>query len=157
VIGRLKKYLEENGVPYEVLRAPEETFTAQETAAAMHVSGKEMIKPVLVKVDGRMSMAVLPAWRLLDFRKMALLVGAEEIRLAKESEFRELFPDCDLGAEPPFGNLYGLEVLLDDHLLSQQNVTFLAGSYKEALQISRSDYERLARPKTGDFCQEART
>ncbi len=151
--GRLKQYLEEQGVPYQVLRASEETYTAQETAAGLHVSGKELLKVVMARADGRLCMAVVPAARRLDLAKVAALMGSKQARLVPEGEFAALFPDCEVGAEPPFGHLYGLETLLDDHVLARDEVTFLAGSRQEAVQMSRADYERLARPKVGNFCQ----
>jgi Ala-tRNA(Pro) deacylase len=154
VIGRLKQYLEENGVAYEVLAAPgEEAYTAQELAARLHISGRELLKVVIVKADGRPCLAVVPAAKRLDLKKVAELLGAKRASLAPESEFAALFPDCEVGAEPPFGNLYGLETLVDDHFLTQEQVTFLAGSHREAVQMDRGRFEELVRPKVGDFCQ----
>jgi Ala-tRNA(Pro) deacylase len=153
VTGRLKQYLEENRVPYKVLTAAEGAYTAQETAARLHVSGKELAKAVIIKADGRLVMAVVPADRRVDFRKVAELVGASRATLARESEFEGAFPDCEVGAAPPFGNLYGLETLLDEHFLAQDQVTFLTGSHQEAVQMSRADYERLVQPRVADFCQ----
>jgi len=150
---RLREFLEHSRVPYEVLRASEDAYTAQEVAARLHVSGNELLKPVVLKADGRLVLAVVPAARRVDVRKAAELVGAKQVSLAPEGEFTHLFEDCDAGAEPPFGDLYGVETLLDDHVLGQAQVAFMAGTHHEAVQMGRADYERLARPKVGDLCQ----
>jgi Ala-tRNA(Pro) deacylase len=152
MIPRLKQYLDENGVRYEVLTTPEAAYTAQELAARFHVSGKELLKPVVVKADGRFCLAVVPAKLRLDLGKVADLLGVKKVSLAREGEFQDLFPDCEVGAEPPFGNLYGLETLVDDHLMADDEVTFLTGSHQEAVQMTRPDYERLVKPRLGDFC-----
>jgi len=152
--GRLKAYLDENRAAYRVLSTPEETYTAQETAHKLHVSGKELLKVVVVKTDGQgFHLAVVPAARLVDLRKVAEVVGADRASLASEGEFQERFPDCEVGAEPPFGHLYGIDTLVDEHVMERGEVAFLAGSHHEAVEMSRADFERLARPKVGDFCK----
>lgn len=150
---RLKQFLEENHVPYQLLFSGEEAFTAQEIAARLHVSGKKLAKPVFFKADGRLHMAVLPADRRLDLNKAARLVGAARASLAREEEFAGRFPDCEVGAEPPIGRLYGLDTLLDEHLRQFDTVVFLGGDRREAVELGRADYERLAEPGSGDICQ----
>lgn len=147
---RLEEYLREHGVPYELHEHPQ-AFTAQEVAGSEHVSGKKFAKVVIVLAGGRPAMLVLPASRKVDLAKAAVLLGDPEIRLAREREFALAFGDCEPGAMPPFGNLYGLPVLVDESLARQETVYFRAGSHKETMSIAFRDFVRLAHPLRGDF------
>jgi Ala-tRNA(Pro) deacylase len=150
ILKKLKDYLEKNRVSYEVGFHPE-VFTAQEIAAAQHVPGKEVAKVVMVKADGKMLMLVLPASYQIDAKKLKKVLKAKKISIAKEKQFGELFPDCEVGAMPPFGNLYNLEVWVDQVLTEDASIVFQAGNHIETMRIKYSDYARLVNPKVGDF------
>ena len=147
---RLNDYLEKNRVRYE-LGYHTMVYTAQEVAAAQHVPGREMAKVVMVKADGKMVMLVLPASYQVDMKKLKATLQCKKVGVAKEKEFEELFPDCEIGAMPPFGNLYNLEVWVDQVLTEDEFIVFQAGSHVETLKIKYSDYARLVNPKVGDF------
>jgi Ala-tRNA(Pro) deacylase len=150
ILKKLKDYLETNGVSYEVGFHPE-VFTAQEIAAAQHVPGKEMAKVVMVKADGKMLTLVLPASHQIDMKKLKRVLKCKKVSMAKEKEFEELFPDCEVGAMPPFGNLYRLEVLVDQVLAEDASIVFQAGNHIETVRMKYSDYARLVNPKVGNF------
>lgn len=152
-VQELSDFLDQQGVRYVTIRHSP-AYTAQEIAALAHVPGREMAKTVMVHVDGRMAMAVLPASRRVDLEHLREVVGAADVRLAEEHEFRELFPGCEPGAMPPFGNLYGLEVFVDAHLTEDEQIAFNAGTHHELLQMAYADYERLVRPKVLDFATQ---
>jgi Ala-tRNA(Pro) deacylase len=150
ILKRLREYLEKNGVSYEVgyhVRA----YTAQEIAAAQHVPGKEMAKVVMVRADEKIIMVVLPASYRLDMKKLKEVLNSKKVEILKEEEFQNLFPDCEIGAMPPLGNLYHLEVWVDRVLGENQSIVFQAGTHVETLRIKYSDYVRLVNPKVGDF------
>jgi Ala-tRNA(Pro) deacylase len=150
ILRNLKDYLEKNGVSYEVGFHPE-VFTAQEIAAAQHIPGKEMAKVVMVKADGKTLMLVLPASYQIDMKKLKKVLKAKKVGIAKEKQFEDLFPDCEVGAMPPFGNLYQLEVWVDQALTENASIVFQAGNHIETMRINYSDYARLVNPKVGDF------
>lgn len=150
ILKKLKDVLEKNGVSYEVGFHPE-VFTAQEIAAAQHIPGKEMVKVVMVKADGKMLMLVLPASYQIDMKKLKKVLKAKKVGIAKEKQFEELFPDCEVGAMPPFGNLYNLEVWIDQVLTEDASIVFQAGNHIETMRIKYSDYALLVNPKVGDF------
>ncbi len=153
-VRKLKEFLDQNGVRYvSISHSP--AFTAQEIAASAHVSGRELAKSVVVKLDGKLALAVVPATRRVDFGALARLSGAREIELASEGEFAESFPGCETGAMPPFGNLYGLEVYADEGLAQQRHIAFNAGSHTELMRLEWRDFERLVRPKMGSIAQPA--
>ena len=146
----IKKFLRDNGVQFTVgTHVPQ--YTAQEVAAAEHVPGREVAKVVILKVDGRFIMAVIAAPRLVDIDKVKPLLNTVDVRFADESEMRGIFPDTEVGAEPPFGNLYGLEVLVDRQLALQEHVVFQSGSHRETVRMKYADYERLVKPRVEDF------
>jgi Ala-tRNA(Pro) deacylase len=126
-------------------------YTAQEVAAAQHVPGKEMAKVVMVKADGKMVMLVLPASYQVDMKKLKAALQCKKVGMAKEKDFEELFPDCEIGAMPPFGNLYDLEVWVEQVLSEDEFIVVQAGSHVETLKMKYSDYARLVNPKVGDF------
>ena len=121
-------------------------FTAQEVAASAHVPGKEMVKTVMVKIDGTMAMAVLPAPYKVDLEELRRATGAETVDLASEEEFKELFPECEVGAMPPFGNLYGMNVFMAASLTEDEQIAFNAGTHTELIKMSFADYVDLVEP-----------
>ncbi len=131
-------------------------YTAQETAASAHVRGRELAKTVMVKIDGRMAMAVLPATRKLDLERLRDVADAHEAALATEREFRDMFPDCEVGAMPPFGNLYGLRVYADKSLTDDEHIAFNAGSHEERIQMAYRDFERLVEPTVAGLAWESK-
>ncbi len=150
ILKRLKEYLDKNGVSYEV-GYHVRVYTAQEIAAAQHVPGKEMAKVVMVRADEKIIMLVLPASYRIDIKKLKGVLNCKKVEIIKEEEFQDLFPDCEIGAMPPFGNLYHLEVWVDKVLEENQSIVFQAGTHVETLRIQYSDYVRLVNPKVGDF------
>lgn len=149
---RLKKLLEDSDTEYEVIEH-DPAFTALEEAAATHVPGRNWAKTVVVLIDGRAALTALPATRRVDAEKLREVTGAEEVELATEEEFAQLYPDCELGAMPPFGNLYDQTTFVDESLREDEHIAFHAGDHRTAVQISYSDYERLVEPVPGDFSQ----
>jgi len=149
-VDRLRKYLEENHVKYvTVTHSP--AFTAQEIAASAHVPGKELAKTVIVKIDGEMAMVVLPAPEKVSANRLRDVAGATEVELASEREFADLFPKCEVGAMPPFGNLWGMKVFADAHLREDELISFNAGTHTELVRLSFEDYERLVKPTIADL------
>ena len=144
-VKKLKAYLDENSVKYSVLKHSR-AFTAQEVASSVHIKGKEVAKTVIVKVDGKLSMAVLPASYDVDLKLLKKVTGAKTIEIATEDEFKDLFPECEVGAMPPFGNLYGLDVYVAPGLAEDEHIAFNAGTHTELIQLSYSDFERLVKP-----------
>jgi Ala-tRNA(Pro) deacylase len=151
---KLVEFLDRNQVRYVTIDHSK-AYTAQEIAAAAHVPGHELAKPVMVKIDGKMAMAVLPASHQIDFRALAREAGAESVELATEDEFRELFPDSEVGAMPPFGNLYDLPVFVDPSLEEDEEIAFSAGSHTELLRMAYGDYKRLVNPRIASFGRRA--
>ncbi|SPQ01872.1 YbaK/prolyl-tRNA synthetase associated region [Candidatus Sulfobium mesophilum] len=144
-LKKLKDYLESEKVKYESL-AHYETYTSQETAQSARVPGRELAKTVIVKIDGKMAMAVLPASKKIDFNLLKSAAGGT-VELAAEQEFESIFPDCEVGAMPPFGNLYGMEVYVDEGLAQDEKIAFNACSHIELIKLSYKDFSRLAKPK----------
>lgn len=152
--ARLKKLLEEHDVEYEVIdHAP--AYTAQEEAAAAHVPGREWAKTVVVLVDGEPAMAVLPATRRLNLEKLRAAVGSDRVELAEEADFQRLYPDCEPGAMPPFGNLYGQTTFVDESLREDERIAFHAGDHRTAVEIPYAAFERLAEPVPERFSEPA--
>jgi Ala-tRNA(Pro) deacylase len=149
---RLREFLNGNNVAY--MTVPHAVaYTAKEIAALTHISNKELAKTVIVKVDGTMAMAVLPASYDVDLSALRNGTGARSVTLAKESEFRDKFPECDIGAMPPFGNLYGMAVYVDESLTQDKDIAFNAGSHEELLQVSYADFARLVKPTVLRFSE----
>ena len=147
---KLKEFLDAHQVKYVTIRHSE-AYTAQEIAALAHIRGKELAKTVMVKVDGKMAMAVLPASNRVDMSLLNAAAGAKSIGLATESEFKSLFPDCEIGAMPPFGNLYGMSVFADASLTKDDEIAFNAGSHIELIRMAYKDFERLVQPAVAEF------
>jgi Ala-tRNA(Pro) deacylase len=146
---RVRKYLISHGVGYEV-EHHRPAYTAQEVAAVEHVPGRKFAKPVIVNADGRLIMTVLPANRLLDLEKVKATLGSDDVRLAREEEFAPIFDDCERGAEPPFGNLYGLPMIVDIDLTAEELI-FNAGSHTETMKVSTIEYLGLVQPEKADL------
>ncbi|MDZ7748928.1 MAG: YbaK/EbsC family protein [Halofilum sp. (in: g-proteobacteria)] len=144
-IDRIREFLDEHGVRYSVSEhAP--AYTSQEVAAEAHVPGRHFAKTVTVSIDGRLAMAVLPATDQVDLQRLARSVGAEDVRLATEEEFGDRFPGCELGAMPPFGNLFDMEVFVSPHLAEADEIAFNAGSHTEVMRLPYRDFARLVNP-----------
>lgn len=144
---RLKKYLDENKVPYRVITHPA-AYTSQETVQAAHESGKEFAKCVMLKADGRLIMAVLPAANKVNFDDLAAALDAQNVALATEAEFKDRFSDCETGAMPPFGELYGIDAVIDGSLAWNEMISFNAGTHREMVKMRYKDFERLISPRT---------
>ena len=151
---RLEAYLRENKVPFQVVHHPL-AYTAQEVAAAEHVPGKMLAKVVMVFADGKLVMLALPAPYRVDVNKAAAALGAREVRLAHEEEFAAAFPDCEVGAMPPFGNLYDVPVYADKALAEDKEIVFQAGTHTDTVTMKYADFERLVKPKAADFAHHA--
>lgn len=152
--AKVKEFLESRGVKYEILDIPT-AYTAQETAAEAHVPGRELAKTVIVKKDdGSFAMAVLPASERIDFALLRGVVGTDRVELATEEEFAGLFPDCEIGAMPPFGNLYGMEVFVEKALTEDEKISFYGCDHSRLFRMAYADYESLVKPRLGRFSQE---
>ena len=149
-INTLTRFLDENKVEYVTIRHSP-AYTAQKIAAAAHIPGREVAKTVMVKVDGKMAMAVLRATDQVDLDLLRGAAKAKSVTLASEDDFRDAFQGVELGAMPPFGNLYGMKVFADEALSKDAQIAFNAGSHTELLQLDYADFERLAKPKVANF------
>jgi Ala-tRNA(Pro) deacylase len=143
-------YLMQQKVEFEHLRHAEK-FTAQEIAAAQHVPGRDMVKAVLIKADGKFILAVLPAIFKINLVKLKDYLGAQKLELAGEDEMRKVFADVDVGAEPPFGNLYNVETVVDHHLTTEAKIVFQAGTHTDTVRMRYADYEKLVKPRVARF------
>jgi Ala-tRNA(Pro) deacylase len=153
-VQRLKEYLNKNHVRY-ISIIHSEAYTAQEIAELAHVSGRELAKTVIIRKDGKMAMAVLPASYKIDWDLLRTATGAARIELAGEQEFTDMFTDCEIGAMPPFGNLYGMEVFVETGLTRDKDIAFNAGSHVELVKLSMEEFLRLVRPKVVSFSSGA--
>lgn len=152
-VQKVKAFLDSNHVRYVTIgHSP--AFTAQEIAASAHIPGRELAKTVMVKIDGKMAMAVLPASCKIDLDRLKAAAGAGTVELATENEFASLFPNCDVGAMPPFGNLYDMDVFVEAHLAEDDQIAFSAGSHTELVQLDYDDYAQLVEPQLCSFSME---
>jgi Ala-tRNA(Pro) deacylase len=149
-VNKLKKYLDEKNIKY-MLISHSPAFTAQEIAGSAHIPGKELAKTVMVKVDDKMIMTVLPAMYKINFDTLQKKVGADSVELASEEEFQDLFPGCELGAMPPFGNLYGMSTLIDKSLTEDEEIVFNACSHRELVKLKFDDFIKLVKPEIEEF------
>ncbi len=149
-VKKLKEFLDRFEIKYVTI-SHSAAYTAQEIAAIAHVPGKELAKTVMVKLDGKMAMAVLPASCKIDMDLLKHVSGAESVELAGEREFRELFPGCETGGMPPFGNLYGMETYVAETLADDEEIAFNAGSHTELVKLDYRDFEHLVQPKVMKF------
>jgi len=146
-VAKLKRFLDDHEVKYLSI-THSKAYTAMDVAQSAHVKGREVAKTVVVKVDDHLAMAVLPATRKVDLDLLRRGTGAVNLDLAKEPEFRGDFPECELGAMPPFGNLYRMDVFVDPRLASNEEIAFNAGSHTEVVRMRYLDYDRLVHPRT---------
>ena len=150
----LQDYLDASGIPYRI-STHQTAYTSQDLAAQEHVAGQKVIKPVVISVDGKPHVCALPASRRVDLMRLRKQLNANTVELVDEAQLQKLFPDCELGAEPPIGKLYGIPTVMDASLLCDEQVTFQAGSHTTAVTLSMRDYQRLAEPQITDFCLHA--
>jgi Ala-tRNA(Pro) deacylase len=146
----LDQFLRQARVPYTTFRHPE-AFTAQGEAAVSHVPGRSWAKIVVCVADNEPILAVLPAPFMLDLEQLRVLTGASALRLASEQEFQQLYPDCELGAMPPFGNLYLQRVFVDQSLVGETDMAFNAGTHTDAIRMHYWDFAEVAHPVVGVF------
>lgn len=144
------EYLKQNNVKYQ-LRSHRPAYTAQRMAAEEHVPGMNVAKPVIVQADGKYYMCVLPACCKVDLEALRNRLGAGEVQLASEREMVKLFPDCELGAEPPLGNLFEMVTLMDENLLPDDYIIFQSGQHDQSVKIAMDDYKKLAQPRILNF------
>ena len=147
---RTTEFLDDAGVQYD-LSEHKPTFSAQQMAAAEHEPGRYVAKPVIVKADGEVVMCVLPACYKVDLDALKSQLGARAVELVSEKDISVMFEDCELGAEPPFGNLYDMSTVIDKSLEKDDHIVFQAGTHKSAIRMSMADYRRLVQPKVLEF------
>ncbi len=147
---KLMEFLDSNQVKYVTI-THSTAYTAQEVAALAHIRGRDMAKTVIVNLDGKLAMAVLPASKHVDLSLLKAAAGAKTVALATEAEFRGKFPECETGAMPPFGNLYGVPVFVEESLTKDKEISFNAGTHNELMRIAYADFERLVLPTVTRF------
>lgn len=150
----IRQWLKEKQVPFQS-RVHPPRFTAQEVAEASRVTGYEVAKVIVAKADGRFVMAVVPAPLRLSLPKLAGVLGAKDVRLASEDEFAPLFPGCEKGAMPPLGEIYGLEMVVEESLARHPEIVFNAGTHTETLAVSWRHYSKVANPRLVDIAEPA--
>ena len=146
----VQNYLDQMGVNYRLSRH-DTTYTAQDLAAAEHIPGRKVIKPVIVKADGQFVMCAVPASHRVDLETLRDQLQARDVELAQEDELQRIFPECELGAEPPIGRMFGIPTLMDESLFADDRVTFQAGTHQDAVTMSLADYRRVAMPEVAYF------
>jgi Ala-tRNA(Pro) deacylase len=151
---KLESYLRDNQVSFEIHHHPT-AFTAQEVAASEHTPGKMVAKVVMVIADGELIMLAMPAPYKADLNRLGEALGATEVRLANEEEFASAFPDCEVGAMPPFGNLYDLPVYVDEALAEDETIVVQAGTHTDTMHLKYADFERLIEPTVVGFAYHA--
>jgi Ala-tRNA(Pro) deacylase len=150
IARKLKEFLDQHQVKYvTITHSP--AYTAQEVAASAHVPGRDMAKTVIIKLGDQFAMAVLPANRKVVLHDLVELTGVEDVRFATEEEFASRFPDCEVGAMPPFGNLYGMDVYVAPALAASEYIAFNAGSHTEVIRMPYADFARLVQPRVASF------
>lgn len=149
-VKKLKAFLDTNNVKYVTIKHSS-AYTSQEIAATAHISGKEFAKTVIVKINGNMAMTVLPASYQLDFKLLQEIFGTKKVSLASEEEFKYYFPDCEIGAMPPFGNLYDMEVFVAETLAEDEYIAFNAGNHTEMIRLKYECFQHLVEPRILKF------
>lgn len=144
-LARLANYLDAHNSRYLVI-SHSPAYTAQGIAGLTHISGKELAKTVILNLDGNLVMAVLPANYHVDLQALRWAAKAKTVTLASEEEFQDRFPQCETGAMPPFGNLYGMPVFADSSLEHDKEIAFNAGTHRELIRMMWEDYVKLAQP-----------
>jgi len=145
-LKKLKEFLDAHHIKYRSIKHST-AYTAQEVAASAHIPGKNIAKTVMIKVNGAMAMAVLPAQDLVDFKVLKQSVQAQKIELAAEQEFKSFFPECEVGSMPPFGNLYDMDVYVSERLAEDEEIAFNAGSHRELIMMAYRDFNDLVKPR----------
>ncbi len=149
-LSKVKAFLDAHGTKY-VAVSHSKAYTAQGIAAISHISGRELAKTVIVKLDDNLAMAVLPASYQVDLEALRRATGVQVAELATEREFKQHFPDCETGAMPPFGNLYGIPVYVDQTLTEDREIAFNAGSHYELIKMAYRDFHQLVKPEVMEF------
>ncbi|MFA6456763.1 MAG: YbaK/EbsC family protein [Bacteroidota bacterium] len=148
ILQRLKVFLDSHQVKYVVI-THSQAYTSLEIAALARIPGKEIAKTVIVNADGKMMMVVLPASHMIDFTSLRSFANTQHMELASEQQFKDLFPECEVGAMPPFGNLFNMEVIVSESLAEDEMIAFNAGTHKELVKMTYRDFVQLVQPKTG--------
>jgi Ala-tRNA(Pro) deacylase len=143
---KLKDYLDQHDIQYDTI-SHSPAYTAQRIAELTRIPGRELAKTVIVKIDDKFAMAVLPASRRVNLRHMQEAIGADEVTISSEEEFKELFPDCEVGAMPPFGNLYDMGVYVAEQLTEDDEIAFNSGSHSELVKMRYNDFANLVTPQ----------
>jgi len=151
-VKKLKEYLDSHKIEYVTINHSL-AYTAQRIAASAHIPGKDIAKTVVLKADGKMIMAVLPASCKINLDMLKSAVNANVVEISLEKEFSAVFPDCEVGAMPPFGNLYGMDVYVAEKLSQDEIIAFNAGSHRELIKLAYKDFEKLVNPKVVNFCR----
>ncbi len=149
-VTKLKTFLDNRGIRYVTINHSR-AYTASEVAESAHVKSRDFAKTVIVKIDDALAMIVLPANRRLVLHDLREWLANDHVRLATEDEFRNAFPDCELGAMPPFGNLYGMPVYVAASLVDEPEIAFNAGTHSEVIKLAYEDFEQLVQPLVIDF------
>ena len=149
-VKKLKEFLDKENIKY-VSIVHSTAYTAQEVAASAHITGRELAKTVIVQLDGEMAMAVLPANRKIILQDLREVTGSDQVKFVAEEDFKKRFPDCETGAMPPFGNLYGMEVFVSEQLAEDDHIAFNAGTHTEVMRLAYPDFARLVKPKVARF------
>jgi Ala-tRNA(Pro) deacylase len=150
ILTKLREFLDKSGVKYEVI-AHRQAFTAQEVAEAQHVKGRDLAKVVMLRSGGEFIMVVLPAPYRVDVERAKGAIGKSDLTLATEQEFTGLFPGCEAGAMPPFGNLYDVAVYVDQTLTRDEDIVFNAGTHTQTVKMKYADFARLVQPTVVSF------
>ena len=153
---KLKEFLDINKVKYVSIQHSS-AYTAQEIAASAHIPGKDLAKTVIIKIDGKMAMAVLPASYKVSFENLKNALGGKDVRLAYEQEFVDKFPDCEVGAMPPFGNIYSMDVYVAEALAENEEIAFNACTHTELVKMRFNDFEKLVKPIRFKFAVQRKT
>ncbi len=155
ILRRLKELFDDAKVSYEVYNHPL-AYTAQEIAARQHFSGKEMAKVVMLEIDDRLMMGVIPGSQKINLNTVKASLGAKQVRLATEDEFVSRFPECEVGAMPPFGHLFGVPVLVDPALEKDDVIYFNAGNHVQTVRLSYKDFARLVKPQIASLVERGK-
>jgi Ala-tRNA(Pro) deacylase len=153
-VKKLKDFLDQQNIRY-VTSIHSTAYTAQQIAASAHIPGKDIAKTVMIQLDGKMSMVVIPASYRVDLDQLKKVSGAKKVKLASEDDFKNLFPDCEVGAMPPFGNLYDMPVYVSESLAEDAEIAFNAGSHRELIKLAYTDFERIVKPKKAKFSKKS--
>jgi Ala-tRNA(Pro) deacylase len=152
-VQRLKDFLDKNDIQY-ILISHSRAYTAAAIGAITHIPGKVIAKTVMVKLDGKLAMVVVPGSRHVNLGALKSALGVNSALLVTEPEFADAFPDCEVGAMPPFGSLYGLQVYVDETLTHDEVIAFNAGSHRELMRMRYKDFEQLENPTVIDVVKK---